>query len=194
MWSLQASLDLPGIALLRSRKSSAKHLDNALGPLVAAGRYSASDTSRVPPDVIVEGPDHLPASNGDVTESWSTIRTIVVPHGIAPCRGVRRSRRGNARRGIRRPRCKASSSAEAAASGSPTGSSSNQSRPTCRPPAAPRRWCMSLLVILVLLLLAARAARADLTPRKLMDVSLRMPDAGVAAAGRRRTAARAEVR
>ena len=37
----------------------------------------------VPPDVIVEGPAGLPASNGDVTASWSTIRTIVVPHGIA---------------------------------------------------------------------------------------------------------------
>ena len=34
----------------------------------------------------------------------------------------------------------------------------------------------AVLAILVVLVLAARGGRADLTPRKLMDVSLRMPE------------------
>ncbi len=192
MWSLQASLDLRGIAFLRSRKSPPKNPDNA-GTAGCGASILGVGHFTVPPDVI-EGPDHPPSANGSVTESWSTIRTIVVPHGIAPCRGVRRSRRGNARRGIRRP----SVHGVVERGGSREWFTDRlfvESKQANLPAACSTSAMVHVvLVILVLLLLAARAARADLTPRKLMDVSLRMPDDGVAAAGGRRTAARAEVR
>ena len=83
MWSRHASLDLPGIALLRSRKPPTKHLDPCTETAGCSGSILGVGHFTVPPDLIVEGLDSLPQSNGDVSESWSTIRTIVVPHGIA---------------------------------------------------------------------------------------------------------------
>ena len=82
MWSLQASLHLPGVALLQRHKSPARNLGRSE---VAGGSASILGVGHftVPPDVIVEGPAGVPASNRDDTGSWSTIRTIVVPHGIA---------------------------------------------------------------------------------------------------------------
>ena len=82
MWSFHGSLDLPGIALLRSRKSPTKPVDHVPATSGCSGSTLGVGHFTVPPDVIVEGPDCVAASNGDVTESWSTIRTIVVPHGI----------------------------------------------------------------------------------------------------------------
>jgi len=175
MWSLQASLDLRGIALLRSRTSLSTNLDN--GPGTAAHSASILGVGHfvVPPDVIVDSPAGEPASNGDVTESWSTIRTVVVPHGIAavprrsPIKARKRTpwhpapeapcvvERGGSREWFTDRLFVESKQANLAAA--------------CSTSA----MVHAVVVILVLLLLAARASRADLTPRTQMDVSLRMP-------------------
>ena len=139
MWSLQASLDLRGIAFLRSR-SRRKKPDNAGtagcgASILGVGHY-------VPPDVT-EDPDRLLSANGSVTESWSTNRTIVVLHGISavPRRSPIKARKrtpwnpapevhGVERGGSREwftDRLFVESKAGAPAGG----------------PAAPRRWCMS---------------------------------------------------
>ncbi len=174
MWSLQASLDLRGIAFLRSRKSPAKNPENA-GTAGCGASILGVGHFTVPPDVI-EGPDHLPSANGSVTESWSTIRTIVVPHGISavPRRSPIKARKrtpwnpapdvhGVVERGGSREWFTDRLFVESKQANLPAACSTSA-------------IVHVVLVILVLLLLAARAARADLTPRKLMDVSLRMPD------------------
>lgn len=83
MWSLQASLHLPGAAPLRPRKPPTRNPDN--GPVNAGSGASILGVGHftVPPDVIDDGPAGVPLSSGDDAGSWSTIRTIVVPHGIA---------------------------------------------------------------------------------------------------------------
>lgn len=175
MWSLHASLDLPGIALLRSRKSSPKQLDQCPGTAGCSGSMLGVGHFTVPPDLIVEGPGSLPASNGEVPKSWSTIRTIVVPHGIA----------GVPRRSPIKARKRTPWNSGPAAEGVVERAGSREwftdrmfvESKQANLPAACSTSAMvhAVVAILVLLLLAARAGRADLTPRKLMDVSLRMP-------------------
>ena len=174
MWSRQASLDLRGIAFLRSRKSSAKDPDT---PRAAGCRASILGVGHfaVPPDVI-EGPDRLPFADDSVTGSWSTIRTIVVPHGISavPRRSPIKARK-------RTPWNPASEVHSVVGRGGSrdwfTDRLFVESKQANLPAACSTSAIVHVvLVILVLLLLAARAARADLTPRRLMDVSLRMPD------------------
>src|SRR5262245_64854285 len=81
--SLQASLHPPRPALLQRHKSPARNSDNG-SPIARRGASILGiGHFTVPPDVVVEGPAGTPNSNCDVSESWSAIRTIVVPHGIA---------------------------------------------------------------------------------------------------------------
>lgn len=179
MWSLQASLHLPGgAALLQRRKSPARNLDN---DPVTAGRSTSLGVGHftVPPDVIVEGPAGAPASSGDVTESWSTIRTIVVPHGIAAV--PRRSPIKARKRTPWHPVPEAQGVVERADRREWfTDRMIVESKQTHLPAACTTSAVVhAVIVVLVLLLLAARAARADLTPgtpvRTKVNVSLRMP-------------------
>jgi protein TonB len=174
MWSLQASLDLRGIAFLRSRKWPAKNPDNS-GTAGCGASILGVGHFTVPPDVI-EGPDRLPSANGSVCESWSTIRTIVVPHGISAV--PRRSPIKARKRTTWNPAPDVHGVVERAGSREWFTDRLFVESKQGNLPAACSTSAMVhvVLVILVLLLLAARAARADLTPRRLMDVSLRMPD------------------
>ncbi len=174
MWSLQASLDLRGIAFLRSRKWPAKNPDNS-GTAGCGASILGVGHFTVPPDAI-EGPDRLPLANGSVCESWSTIRTIVVPHGISAV--PRRSPIEARKRTPWNPAPDVHGVVERAGSREWFTDRLFVESKQANLPAACSTSAMVhvVLVILVLLLLAARAARADLTPRRLMDVSLRMPD------------------
>ena len=174
MWSLQASLDLRGIAFLRYRKSPAKQSENA-GALVAARRYSASDTSRCHPTsskVPTARHQRMVASPSRGPRSAPSL----YPHGISavPRRSPIKARKrtpwnpapdvhGVVERGGSREWFTDRLFVESKQANLPAACSTSA-------------MVHVVLVILVLLLLAARAARADLTPRKLMDVSLRMPD------------------
>jgi protein TonB len=178
MWSLQASLHLPAAALLQRRKSPARNLDN---DPVTAGRSTSLGVGHftVPPDVFVEGPAGAPVSNGDVAESWSTIPTIVVPHGIAAV--PRRSPIKARKRTPWHPVPEAQGMVERADRREWfTDRLIVESKQMHLPAACTTSAVVhAVIVILVLLLLAARAARADLTPgtqvRTKVDVSLRMP-------------------
>ena len=174
MWSRQASLDLRSIAFLRSRYSTAKDPDNPRAAGCGASILGVGHFT-VPPDVI-EGPDRLPSADFSVTGSWSTIRTIVVPHGISAV--PRRSPIKARKRTPWNPAPEAHSVVERADSRDWFTDRLFVESKQANLPAACSTSAIAhvVLVILVLLLLAARAARADLTPRRLMDVSLRMPD------------------
>lgn len=174
MWSLQASLDLRGIAFLRFRRSRANHPENPAPPRAAASILGVGHFT-VPPDVI-EGPDRLPSASGGVTESWSTIRTIVVPHGISAV--PRRSPVKARKRTPWNPAPDVHGVVERAGSREWFTDRLFIESKQANLPAACSTSAMVhvVLVIAVLLLLAARAARADLMPQRLMDVSLRMPD------------------
>ena len=81
MWSRQASLDLRGIAFLRSRKSPAKNPENAGAAGCGASLLGVGHFT-VPPDVI-EGPDHPPSAT-------SRQRVVVHdPHNRCPSRHQR---------------------------------------------------------------------------------------------------------
>lgn len=129
----------------------------------------------MPPDVI-GGPDRLPSANGGVSESWSTIRTIVVPPGISAV--PRRSPIKVRKRTPWNPAPVVHGVVERAGSREWfTDRLFVESKQANLPAACSTSALVHVvLVILVLLLLAARAARADRTPPSLMDVSLRMPD------------------
>ena len=174
MWSLPAPLHLPGVALLQPPKPPLRNVDN--GPVIASrasilgvGHFS------IPSDVIVENPAGVPASNGDVSASWSTIRTIVVPHGIAavPRRSPIKARKRTPWRSMPEAH-------------DVVGRADHREWLTDRVFVESKQTHLAaacstsamlhvVIVILVLLLLAARAARADLPPRVQMNVSLRMP-------------------
>lgn len=174
MWSLPAPLHLPGVALLQPPKPPLRNVDN--GPVIASrasilgvGHFS------IPPDVIVENPAGVPAPNGDVSASWSTIRTVVVPHGIAavPRRSPIKARKRTPWRSMPEAH-------------DVVGRADHrewltdrvfvESKQTHLPAACSTSAMLHVVVvILVLLFLAARAARADLPPRVQMNVSLRMP-------------------
>ena len=114
--------------------------------------------------------------NDSVTESWSTIPTIVVPHGISAV--PRRSPIKARKRTPWNPAPDVHSVVERAGSRDWfTDRLFVESKQANLPAACSTSAIVHVvLVILVLLLLAARAARTDPTPRRLMDVSLRMPD------------------
>ena len=179
MWSLQASLHLPGAALLRPRKPPTRNPDN--GPVNAGSGASILGVGHftVPPDVIDEGPAGVPPSSGDGAGSWSAIRTIVVPHGIAAV--PRRSPIKARKRTPWHPVPEAHGLVERADSREWfTDRLIVKSKQTHLPAACTTSAMVHFVVlILVLLLLAARAARADLTPgtqvRTQPEVSLRMP-------------------
>ena len=164
MWSLPASLHLPGVAFLQLRKSPARNLDNGIAP--RTGSTLGVGHFTVPPDVIAEG---------DVSASWSTIGTVVVPHDIAavPRRSPIKARKRtpwNAAPKTHGPIERADHHEWFA------DRVFVESTQTHRPAA----WTTSamlhaVILVLVALLLAARAARADLPPRAHMNVSLRMP-------------------
>ena len=175
MWSLPASLHLPGVALLQLRKSPARNLDN--DPACAGSGASILGVGHfaVPLDVIVESSAGMPASNGDVTASRSTIRTIVVPHGIAavPRRSPIKARKRTpwhsapAVHGV----VERAGSREWFTERLFVESKQQHLPAACSTSA----MVHAAIVILVLLLLAARTARVDSTPRTRMDLPLRMP-------------------
>ena len=124
------------------------------------------------PDVIVE-----PASsaNGDVSESWSTIRTIVVPYGIAAV--PRRSPIKTRKRTPWRPSQEPHGVVERAGSREWFTDRLFVESKQLHLPAACSTSAMvhAVVIVLVMLLLAARAAGADLTPPVFTNVSLQMP-------------------
>jgi hypothetical protein len=175
MWSLPASLHLPGVAPMQPRKSSAGELDNRAAITGRGASILGVGHFTVPPDVSVEDPAGAPGSNGDV-ESWSTIRTIVVPHGIAAV-----PRRSPIKARNRTPWHSAEPHGVVVRAGRREWFTDRlfvESKQAYSPAAyAASVVVQGVIVILVLLLLATRAARVDMTPRTYTDVSLRMPAA-----------------
>ena len=156
MWSLSASLHLPAVGFLQPRKPPAKDLGSMLG----VGHFT------VPPDVIADV---------DVSASWSTIPTIVVPHGIAavPRRSPIKTRKRTPWRSV-----PGSHDVVERADGREWFTDRLFIKPKqahLRAACTTSAMLHAVIVILVLLLLAVGVARADLTPRVQMDVSLRMP-------------------
>jgi len=147
MWSRQAALDLRSASML------------------GVGHFT------IPPDVV----EPAPSANSDVTESWSTVRTIIVPHGITAVR--RRSPITTRKRTAWHPSQEPHGVVERGGSREWFTDRLFVESKQANLPAACSTSAMvhAVVIVLVLLLLAARAARADLTPRKLMDVSLQMP-------------------
>ena len=171
MWSLPAALHLPGVALLRSRKSPSRNLDN--GP-VSTGGASLLGVGHftVPPDVIDEGHKDLPSN--DLTGSLSPIRTIIVPHGIAAV--PRRSPIKARTRTPWHPAPEVDGVVERAGREWFTDRLFVESKQRHLPAACSTSAMVhAVVLVLVLLFLAARAGGADLTPRRHTDVSLRMP-------------------
>src|SRR5688572_14768863 len=151
MWSLQAALD--------GRSPSA----------LGVGHFT------VPPDVVGEVHQASSSANSDVTESWTSVRTIVVPHGITavPRRSPIKARKHT-------PWNPAPERSVVVERGGTrewfTDRLFVESKQANLPAACSTSGVVhAVVLVLVLLLLASRAARTDLTPRKLMDVSLRMP-------------------
>ena len=152
MWSLQAALD--------GRSAST----------LGIGHFT------VPRDVIVENPNGLPSSNAAVTESWSTVRTIVVPHGIT---AVRRQSPIKARK--RTPWHPSAEQAHAVECGGSREWFNDRlfvkSKQAHLPAACSTSAIVHAVVAIVALgLLVDRSLRADLTtPQTVTVVSLRMP-------------------
>lgn len=174
MWSLPASLHLSGAALLHPRKLPVSYLDS--DAVIAGGGASTLGVGHftVPPDVVVQGPASL-ESNNDLDGSWSPIRTIVVPHGIAavPRRSPIKARK-------RTPWHPVPEAHAMVARGGSREWFTDRLFVESKRTHLEAAWTTSAMVhaaivILVLLLLAARAAPPDLTPRPRMDVSLRVP-------------------
>src|SRR5262245_61196381 len=174
MRSLQASLHLPGVAPLRPRKAPEKAPDNH--DAIAGGGAATRGVGHVtvPPDAIVQAPA-TPESNNGVAGSWSTIRTIVVPHDVAavPRRSPIKARK-------RTPWHPVPEAHGMVARGGSREWFTDRLFVESKQTHMQAAWTTSVMVhaafvILVLLLLAARSARPDLTPGPRMDVSLRMP-------------------
>jgi len=166
MWSLQAALHFPGAALLRSRKSPSRNLDN--GNVIAGGASILGvGHFTVPPDVSA------PASN-DITWSSSPIRTTIVPFDIVAV--PRRSPIKARTRTPWHPVPEANDVVERAGREWFTDRLFVESKQRHLPAACSTSAMVhAVVLVLVLLFLAARAGGADLTPRRQMDVSLRMP-------------------
>jgi protein TonB len=152
MWSLQAALD--------GRSAST----------LGIGHFT------IPPDVILRSSDGLPSSDPDVTESWSTVRSIVVPHGIT---AVRRQSPIKARK--RTPWHPSSEQARAVECGGTREWFNDRlfvkSKQAHLPAACSTSAIVHAVVMIVALgLLVDRSLRADLTtPQTVTQVSLRMP-------------------
>jgi periplasmic protein TonB len=174
MWSLPASLHLSGAALLHLRKLPASCPDR--DAVIAGGGASILGVGHftVPPDVIVQASASLESHN-DVAASWSTIRTIVVPHGIAAV--PRRSPIKARKRTPWHPVPEAHGMVERGGSREWFADRLLVESTQTHLQAAWITAAMvhAAIVILVLLLLAAPSARPDLTPRPRMDAFLRMP-------------------
>ena len=129
----------------------------------------------VPPDVIVERRDSQPVENGEVTESPSAIRTIVVPYGITAVQ--RRSPIKARKRTPWRPSPESHGVVDRGGSREWfTDRLFVETRPTNVSVACSTSVMVhAVLVTLGLLLLAAGAARTDWSPPRVVDVSLRMP-------------------
>lgn len=143
-------------------------LDGSRASMLGVGHFT------VPPDVV-EVHDGRPSANRNTAESWSSIRTIVVPHGIiavprrSPIKARKRTpwnpvperhdvvERGGTREWFTDRLFVESKQANLTAACSTSG------------------IAHAVVVVLVLLLLASRAAQTEPTPRKRMDVSLQMP-------------------
>lgn len=174
MWSQHASLDLRGVAFLRSRKSAARKPDTPAtvgcpASILGVGHFT------VPPDVI-EGPD-LPLSATDgIPGPRSAVRSIVVPFGISAV--PRLSPIKVRRRTTWSPEPEAQRVVERAGSRDWFTDRLFVESKQANLPAACSTSAMvhGVLVVLVMVLLFARGSHDDLTPRKLMDVSLRMPN------------------
>ena len=146
MWSREAALDLRSASML------------------GVGHFT------IPPDVTAPAP---PAN--DVTESWSTVRTIIVPHGITavPRRSPIKTRQRTPWQPSREPHGVVEHGGNREWFADRLFVESKQAH---LPAACSTSAMVHAVVIgLVLLLLAARAARTDLMPRSWMDVSLQMP-------------------
>ncbi len=174
MWSLQASLHLPGLAPMRTRKTPEKTLDNRSAIPGGGSSILGVGHFTVPPDVIVQAPAN-PESTNDVAGWSSTIRTIVVPHGVAavPRRSPIKARK-------RTPWHPVPEAHGMVARGGSREWFTDRLFVESKRTRSHAAWTTSAIVhavlaILVLLLLAARAARPELTPRARIDVSLRMP-------------------
>jgi protein TonB len=149
MWSLPAALDLRGASLL------------------GVGHFT------VPPDVISP-----PTADSNVPPPWSTVRTLVVPHDIIAVQ--RRSPIKARKRTPWNPSSEPHGVVERGGSREWfTDRLFVEPQQTNVPVACSTSAVVhAALLILVLLLLAAdaaRAAKADVTPRRLTSVSLRMP-------------------
>jgi protein TonB len=151
MWSLHAALDGRSACIL------------------GVGHFT------VPPDVIVERRDSQPVENGEVIESPSAIRTIVVPYGIT---AVQRRSPIKARK--RTPWRPSPESHEIVDRGGSREWFTDRLFVETKPTNVSIAWSTSVmvhavLVLLGLLLLAAGTEQTDWSPRRVVDVSLRMP-------------------
>ena len=150
MWSLHAALD------------------GRSGCRLGVGHFT------VPPDVIVERRDSQPSASGEPTESSCTIRTIVVPHGIVAVQ--RRSPIKARKRTPWRPSPEPRVVDRGGSREWFTDRLFVESKPTNVSVACSTSVMVhAMFVIMGLWLLAAGAARTDVLPRTVMDVSLRMP-------------------
>jgi len=164
MRSLPASLHPSGVAFPQLRKSRSRDLDHgdanadsSASAILGVGHFT------VRPDVIVEGPAG--------SDESSTIRTIVVTHGIA---AVPRRSPIKERKRTRWHSVPEASRVVARAGGREwfTDRLFVQSKQTHLPAACTTSAMVhGVVVILALLLLAARSSRVDLTPHTRMDVS-----------------------
>jgi protein TonB len=124
-------------------------------------------------DLVIVEP--APSANGGVTESWSMVRTIIVPHGITAVQ--RRSPIKTRKRTPWHPSREPHGVVERGGSREWFTDRLFVESKQANLPAACGTSAMvhAVVIILVLLFLAARAARPDQTALKLMDVSLQMP-------------------
>ena len=129
----------------------------------------------VPADVTLAGRNGLPTASDHVTQSSATVRNLVVPHDIiaVPRRSPIKARK-------RTPWHPARTPVVVERGGSREWFTDRlfvESRQANLPAACSTSAMVHVVVLIavVALLLAARAARADLMPRVVTNISLRMP-------------------
>jgi protein TonB len=151
MWSLHAALDPRSASML------------------GVGHFA------VPPDVIVESAGTGQSSQAEDGEAYSTIRTIVVPHGITAV--PRRSPAKATKRTPWRPSTEPTVIHRGGDREWFTDRLFVKSKQANLPAACGTSAIAHVVVvaIIVLLLLTARMMRPNVLPRSGMDVSLRMP-------------------
>lgn len=174
MWSLPAALHLPGVALLQPRRSPAESRNRgpeSAGPgasILGVGHFT------VPPDAGVKDAACPPVPSGDVSRSWSSIRTIVVPHGIAavPRRSPIKARKRTPWRSEAHGAVARGGSREWLTDRVFVESTETHLRGAWTTSAMVHA---GLVILVLLLLLVARGAANGLTPRPRMNTSLSMP-------------------